>query len=135
MASVGAFAIVGVTDRSMRTRTPASSSPRNTSSRDVAAAAACMMSAAMPRNTAGSGCTTARLSIQGSRGLTQQIRSGSTPWAISQMQASVAVLPDPTMTNSLGARSRTARSLTGMTWAPSPTSNGGGVSAGMSGAR
>ena len=93
------------------------------------------MSAAMPRNTAGSGCTTARLSIQGSRGRTQQMRSGSTPRASSQMQASVAVLPDPTMTYSLGASSTRDRSLTGITRTPSATSNGGGVRAGMSGER
>ena len=37
----------------------------------------------------------ARFSIHGSRGRTQQIASGSTPRASSQMQASVAVLPEP----------------------------------------
>ena len=51
------------------------------------------------------------------------------------MQASVAVLPEPTTTYWLGASSSRARSLTGITRAPSATSNGGGVSAGMSGAR
>ena len=94
-----------------------------------------MMSATMPRNTAGSGCTTARLSIHGSRGLTQQIASGSTPRASSQTQASVAVLPDPTITYWLGASVSRTSSLTGITRTPSATSNGGGVSAGMSGAR
>ena len=52
---------------------------------------------------AGSGWTSARLSIHGSRGRTQQIASGSTPRASSQMQASVAVLPEPTTTYWLGA--------------------------------
>ena len=105
-ASVGVFAIVGVTDRSMRSITPASSSWKNTSSGVEAAAAASMMSAAVPRNTAGSGWTTARLSIHGSRGRTQQMASGSTPLSSSQMQASVAVLPEPTITYSDGASAK-----------------------------
>ena len=87
----------------------------------------------MPWYTAGSGCTTARLSIQGSRGRTQQIASGSTPRPSSQTMASVAVLPDPTTTYWLGASSSRARALTGTTRASSATSNGGGVSAGMVG--
>ena len=99
-ASVGVFAMVGVTDRSMRSITPASSRRRNRSSGDAAAAAACTVSAAMPMKTAGSGWTTARLSIHGSRGRTQQIASGSTPLSSSQMHASVAVLPEPTITYS-----------------------------------
>ena len=103
VASVGAFAIVGVTEQSMRSMMRASSSRRNKSSSDVAAAAARMMPAAIPRNTAGSGWTTSRLSIQGSRGLTQQIASGSTPRPSSQTQASVAVLPEPTITYWLGS--------------------------------
>ena len=103
MARVGALAIVGMTVRSMRSMMPASSSRRNRSSSEVAAAAACIVSATMPRKTAGSGWTTARFIIHGSRGRTQQIASGSTPRASSQMQASVAVLPDPTMTYWLGA--------------------------------
>ena len=88
----------------------------------------------MPRKTAGSGWTKARLSIQGSRGLTQQIASGSTPRASSQTHASVAVLPDPTITYCRGGSDTRASSLTGITRAPS-TANGGGVSAGMEGAR
>ena len=89
----------------------------------------------MPRKTAGSGWTTARFIIHGSRGRTQQIASGSTPRESSQMQASVAVLPDPTTTYWLGASSSRARSLTGSTRASSATPNGGGFSAGMLGAR
>ena len=83
----------------------------------------------------GFGWISARLSIHGSRGRTQQIAPGSTPRASSQMQASVAVLPEPTTTYWLGASSRCTRSLTGTTRAPSPTANFGGSSAGMSGAR
>ena len=89
----------------------------------------------MPRKIAGSGWTTARFIIHGSRGRTQQIASGSTPRESSQMQASVAVLPDPTTTYWLGASSSRARSLTGSTRASSATPNGGGFSAGMLGAR
>ena len=77
----------------------------------------------------------ARFSIQGSRGRTQQMASGSTPRCSSQTQASVAVLPEPTTTYWLGASSQLTRSLTGITCAPSVTANLGGVSAGMSGAR
>ena len=95
-----------------------------------------MMSAAIPRNTAGSGWTTARLSIHGSRGRTQQIASGSTPLPSSQTQASVAVLPDPTTTYWLGASPSLTRSLTGIdVRRPSATANGGGVVAGISGER
>ena len=83
----------------------------------------------------GSGWITARFSIHGSRGRTQQIASGSTPRPRSQTQASVAVLPEPTMTYWLGVSSQPTRSLTGITRAPSATPNLGGVSAGMSGAR
>ena len=79
---------------------------------------------------------TARFSIQGSRGRTQQIASGSTRrWVRSHTQASVAVLPEPTMTYVLGSSSHAGRSLTGITLAPSDTPNLGGVSAGISGAR
>ena len=77
----------------MRSITPRSSRSRNRSSGVAARAAASMMSAAIPRKTTGSGCSTARLNIQGSRGRTQQIASGSTPLPSSQTQASVAVLP------------------------------------------
>ena len=83
----------------------------------------------------GSGWTTARFIIHGSRGRTQQIASGSTPRESSQMHASVAVLPDPAMTYWLAGSSSRARSLTGRTRASSATSNGGGFSAGMLGAR
>ena len=51
------------------------------------------------------------------------------------MHASVAVFPDPTTTNRLGASVSRARPLTGSTRASRPTSNGGGLSAGMLGAR
>ena len=84
--------------RSIRSITPAASSRRNRSGSDAAAAAASTMSATMPVKTAGSGWTMARLSIHGSRGRTQQMRSGSTPLPSSQTQASVAVLPEPTTT-------------------------------------
>ena len=94
-----------------------------------------MTSPAMPMKTAGSGWTTARLSIHGSRGRTQQIAPGSTPFSSSQMHASVAVFPEPTITYWDGASPRSTRSLTGMTRAPSPTPNGGGVLAGIVGAR
>ena len=113
VARVGALAIVGSTPRSMRSMTPRSSSRRNSSSSDADAAADSMTSAAMPRKIAGSGWTSARLSIHGSRGRTQQIASGSTPRPSSQTHASVAVLPDPTTTYCPGASSSRARSLTG----------------------
>ncbi len=128
------MAIVGVTERSIRIMIPASSRRRNRSSGVVAAAAAAMVSAAMPTNTAGSGCTTARSSIHGSRGRTQRIAPGSTPWPSSHTQASVAVLPEPTTTYCDGASSSRTRSLTGITRTPSATPNGGGVRAGTSGA-
>ena len=119
----------------MRSITPASSMRRNASSSEDDVATLCMMSAASPKKIAGSGCTRARLSIHGSRGRTQQIASGSTPRPRSQTIASVAVLPDPTMTYWLGASSSRARSLTATTRAPSDTAKGGGTSAGMDGAR
>ena len=98
VASVGVLAMVGVTVGSMRSMIPASSIRRKASSALVAPAAAAMVSAAMPRKTAGSGCTTARLSSHGSRGRTQVIAFGETPFCSSHTQVSVAVLPAPTMT-------------------------------------
>ena len=74
----------------MRSITPAASSLRKSSSGEEAAVAASMVSAAIPVNTAGSGWTTARLSIHGSRGRIQQIESGSTPRSSSHTQVSVA---------------------------------------------
>ena len=133
-ARVGVFAIVGVTEGSMRSITPAASMRRKRSSGEEASRAASIVSAAIPMNTAGSGWTTARSSIHGSRGRTQQIESGSTPFSSSQTQASVAVFPDPTMTNSPGAASSFGNSLTGSARTPSATPNGGGVVAGISGA-
>ena len=96
--SVGVFAIVGTTSRSIRSITPAASRRRNRSSSDSASAAAAMVSAASPSATTGSGWTTARLSIHGSRGRTHTMRSGSTPFASSHTIPSVAVLPEPTIT-------------------------------------
>ena len=131
-AITGVFAIVGVTVTSMRSTTPAASSLRKKSSGESAATAAAMVSAPIPMKMAGSGCTKARLSIQGSRGLTQQIVSGSTPLRSSQTPVSVAVLPDPTMTNWLGVGDRDqivhrhhARPVRDSEWGP--------VVAGMSG--
>ena len=92
------------------------------------------MSATMPVNTAGSGWTTARLSIHGSRGRTQQIASGSTPLPSSQTHASVAVLPDPTTTYCEGVSANDTSCPTGMT-VPDSTANGAGEVAGMSGSR
>ncbi len=57
-----------------------------------------MVSAASPSATTGSGWTTARLSIQGSRGRTHTMPSGDTPFANSHTIPSVAVLPEPTIT-------------------------------------
>ena len=108
---------------------------KKTSSGLVAFAAAIMVSAAMPRNTAGSGCTTARLSSHGSRGRTQVMALGETPFCRSQTHVSVAVLPAPTMTYLSGACWMRTSSLTATTRAPSSTTNGGGVSSGMSGDR
>ena len=88
---------------SIRSITPAASRRRNRSSSDSAAAAAAMVSAASPSATTGSGWTTARLSIHGSRGRTQTMRSGGTPLASSHTIPSVAVLPEPTITKLLGA--------------------------------
>ena len=73
VASVGVLAMVGVTAGSMRSMIPASSILTKASSGSAASAAAAMVSAAMPRKIAGSGCTTARLSSQGSRGRTHVI--------------------------------------------------------------
>jgi hypothetical protein len=83
----------------------------------------------------GSGWISARFNIHGSRGRTQQMASGSTPRPSSQTHASVAVLPEPTTTYWLGARSWWTSSLTGITRASSPTPNLGGSSAGISGER
>ena len=132
---VGVFAIVGTTPGSMRSITPAASRRRNTSSSDAASTAAAMVSAASPNATAGSGWTTARLSIQGSRDRTHTIRSGGTPFASNQMIPSVAVLPDPTITKLLGASTSSASSLTATTRTSAATPNGGGVVAGIVGAR
>ena len=95
---MGALAVVGITVRSMRSMMPASSRRRNRSSSEVDSAPACIVSAAMRVKIAGSGWTTARFIIHGSRGRTQQIASGSTPRESSQMHASVAVFPEPTTT-------------------------------------
>ena len=119
----------------MRSITPAASIRRKRSSGEEAELAASMMSAAIPMNTAGSGWRTARSNIHGSRGRTQQIESGSTPLSSSQTQASVAVFPAPTITNSAGAVSSLGSSLTGSARTPSATPNGGSVVAGISGAR
>ena len=89
----------------------------------------------MPMKIAGFGWTTARLSIHGSRGRTQQMASGSTPRSSSQMHASVAVLPEPTTTYCDGAWSSATRSLTATTRTSSELPNGAGVVAGISGAR
>ena len=94
-----------------------------------------MISASVVRNTTGSGCTAARLIIHGSRGRTHTIASGSTPRSSSQMQASVAVLPEPAITYCDGASSRSTRSLTGITRTPSATPKGGGLVAGIIGER
>ena len=95
---VGVFAIVGVRFGSIRSITPDASRRRNSSSSDAASAAAAMVSAASPSATTGSGWTTARLSIHGSRGRIQTIRSGGTPLANRNTMPSVAVLPEPTIT-------------------------------------
>ena len=94
-----------------------------------------MVSAAIPMKTAGFGWTTARLSIHGSRGRTQQIAPGSTPLSSSQTHASVAVLPAPTITYCEGAPPTLTRSLAGTTCTPSATPNGAGVAAGICGER
>ena len=127
--------MVGVTVGSMRSITPASSSRRNSSSSDDEAAASSNVVAGTPRKTSGSGWISARLSIHGSRGRTQQIASGSTPWPSSHTQASVAVLPEPTTTYWLGASSSRITSLTVTARASSATENGAEDSAGMLGAR
>lgn len=89
----------------------------------------------MPRNTAASGCTTARSSIHGSRGRTQQIRSGAVPRPSSHTTVSVAVFPDPTTTYRRGSSSSPGRAEAGRTRAPGSTANGGGVVAGIRGER
>jgi hypothetical protein len=130
------LAIVGVTDRSIRSIvSPASSIRRNRWSGELAASAASMFSAAVVKNTTGSGCTAARLSIHGSRARTHTIASGSTPFSSSQMHASVAVLPEPAITYCDGASPRLTRSLTGTTCTPSATPKGGGLVAGIIGER
>ena len=92
------------------------------------------MSATIPVNTAGSGWTTARLIIQGSRGRTQQMASGATSCPSSQTIASVAVLPEPTTTYCECRSGNDTSSPTGMT-VPESTTNGGGDVAGMFGSR
>ena len=87
----------------------------------------------MPVKTAGSGWITARFSIHGSRGRTQQIASGSTPLPSSQTHASVAVLPEPTMTYCRGSVDR--HQLVDRDHGPGSAPNGGGVVAGISGSR
>ncbi len=94
-----------------------------------------MVSAASPSATAGSGWTTARLSIQGSRGRTQTMRSGPTPLANNHTIPSVAVLPEPTITKLSGAADNLASSLIATTRTSSATPNGGGVVAGIVGDR
>ena len=79
MPSVGALAIVGVTDRSMRSMIPASSSRGIRSSSDLASAAAAQQVGDHAEVDRGVRLDHARLSIHGSRGRTQQIASGSTP--------------------------------------------------------
>ena len=96
--SVGVLAIVGTTPSSIRSITPAASSRRNRSSSDPASAAAAIVSAESPSATTGSGWTTARFSIHGSRGRTHVIASGATPLRSNHTIPSVAVLPDPTIT-------------------------------------
>lgn len=105
------------------------------SSSDVASDAATIVSAASSVDTTGSGCTNARLSIHGSRGRTQRIRAGSTPLRNSQTMASVAVLPEPTITYWLAASATEASSLIVTTRPSSATPNGGGDIAGIDGAR
>jgi len=63
------------------------------------------------------------------------MRSEGTPVVNSQTTAFVAVFPDPTTTNLPGASAKLARSLTATTWAPSATSTGGPVVAGIVGDR
>ncbi len=94
-----------------------------------------MVSAANPSAIAGSGWTQARFSIHGSRGRTQTIRSGCTPFASSHTIPSVAVFPDPTITKLFGTSASRANSLMATTRASSATPNGGGVVAGIVGAR
>ena len=89
--------------------TPAASRRRNRSSIDAASVAAPKIDSARPRAVTGSGCTTARLSIQGSRGRTQVMRSDGTPLVSSQTMASDAVFPDPTMTNRFGCLGEVAQ--------------------------
>ncbi len=134
IARVGVLAMVGKTEWSSRNRTPASSIRRNMSSNEAASPAACITSATMPKMMAGSGWISARFSIHGSRGRTQQIASGSTPRASNQMIESVAVLPEPTITYSLAVSSVRTRSLGGITRTSSATPKLGGDSEGMSGA-
>ena len=94
-----------------------------------------MVSAERPSATAGSGWTTARFSIHGSRGRTQVMRSGGTPLSRSHTIPSVAVLPEPTITYWRGALVNRASSLTATTSTSSATANGGGVVAGIVGDR
>ncbi|MFN8027976.1 MAG: hypothetical protein U0W40_16915 [Acidimicrobiia bacterium] len=94
--------------------TPAASRRRKKSSSDSAPAAASIVSAARPSATTGSGCTTARFNIHGSRGRTHTMSSGATPLRSSHTIASVAVLPEPTITYA-AAVSNLASSCTGIT--------------------
>ena len=130
---MGVLAMVGVTERSMRSMIPASSMLKNISSGDAAPAAISRVSAAMPMKTAGFGWTTARLSIHGSRGRTQQMASGSTPRWSSQMQASVAVLPEPAITYCDGPSSISDQLVDGHHARPSVVPNGAGERVGIRG--
>lgn len=98
-------------------------------------AAASIVSAAKLVDTAGSGCTTARLSIHGFRGRTQTIRPGSTPSLTSHTMASVAVLPEPTITYWLGASASDASAFDRDDRVIVRNAEGGGDVAGIVGAR
>ena len=63
------------------------------------------------------------------------MRSAATPLASNHTMPSVAVLPEPTITKSVGASASVASSWMGTTATSAPTPKGGGVVAGTVGDR
>ena len=132
--SVGALAIVGVTDRSMRCMMPASSSRRNSSSNDAASTAA-------PHHV-GDHAQVDRPGRAGSPPGSASTGRGGAPSRSRRGRPRARAATRTRRSRScrtrrstywLGDSSVRGRSLTGITRAPSPTPNLGGVSAGMSG--
>ena len=92
--------IVGSTDASIRFSSPASSNRAKRSGGDTAAAAASTAAAhaIMKLPTFSRGWNVARSITHDSRGLIQEMSSGSTPVSSNQQHASIPVFPAPITT-------------------------------------